>query len=530
MNTPTLPLPQFVKNDTLLVSKKAMRSTPKKVPPRPPCKWSLPIARFSSSQSSKAQAVSFRDNDTSTLSKQYDETREESYFDQCFKVFEKIGSGSFGDVFKVRSKEDGIYYAVKKSRERFKGKGDRERKLDEVAKHEQLPKHLNLVRFYKAWEEKQCLYIQTELCDSSLSEFLECNHEVKESLVWNYLIDLLFAVKHLHERNLIHLDIKPDNIFISRDGICKLGDFGLMVDLSKNELNEAMEGDPKYLAKELMQGKFTKAADIFSLGITTLELACDLDLPSGGQSWHQLRSGEIPAELTKSLSTSSHFSLTHLYLDLSNELKKVIVDMMNPNFQERPTAESLLNYPVINKLALKRKLQLQTKKYYRNFIEFFHKFFYCIFNLSFLSCVCDWFRTKVFPNSVQDLKTPPHNSSKKLLIDWDNSFSDEDIFDANNTSHISDGFSSSSEDRSFTSLNNHSRHNSTAIRHRKQQMLTSSPYLTPIRKETYLRDRSPFKDISIDGKSSLSQRLSFCDISEDEDNDNESSNTSFRRD
>ena len=46
-----------------------------------------------------------------------------------------------------------------------------------------------------------------------------------------------------------------------------------------------------------MSGQFTKAADIFSLGITILEIACDLDLPSGGDSWHQLRDGQIPEHL-----------------------------------------------------------------------------------------------------------------------------------------------------------------------------------------------------------------------------------------
>lgn len=70
----------------------------------------------------------------------------------------------FFQVFKVRSKEDGRIYAVKKSIETFRSAADRMQKLSEVQKHEQLPKHPNLVQFVKAWEERGCLYIQTELC------------------------------------------------------------------------------------------------------------------------------------------------------------------------------------------------------------------------------------------------------------------------------------------------------------------------------------------------------------------------------
>ena len=59
---------------------------------------------------------------------------------------------------------------------------------------------------------------------------------------------------------------------------------------------DAVEGDSRYLARELMQGQFSTAADIFSLGISLLELACDLELPSGGPTWQQLRAGELPLD------------------------------------------------------------------------------------------------------------------------------------------------------------------------------------------------------------------------------------------
>ena len=94
----------------------------------------------------------------------YNNQTRKSYFEQCFRVCEKLGEGSFGEVFRVLSCDDGKMYAVKKSHQQFKGKTDRRWKLVEVEKHEQLPHHPNCIKFYKAWEERQKLYIQMELC------------------------------------------------------------------------------------------------------------------------------------------------------------------------------------------------------------------------------------------------------------------------------------------------------------------------------------------------------------------------------
>lgn len=65
--------------------------------------------------------------------------------------------------------------------------------------------------------------------------------------------------------------------------------------LLQDNLSDAVEGDPKYMAPECMKSQFGPPADMFSLGITLLELALDLDLPTQGIMWHNLRSGLLPS-------------------------------------------------------------------------------------------------------------------------------------------------------------------------------------------------------------------------------------------
>jgi membrane-associated tyrosine/threonine-specific cdc2-inhibitory kinase len=285
--------------------------------------------------------ISFQRNGDSapSLSKLYKYTHHLTYFSEKFDDVGKIGEGSFGEVFKARCKETGIYYAVKKSKERFRSDSDRRSKLEEVRQLAVIPKHDNCVEFIGAWEEDDYLYIQLELCRTSLEKYTEENHDITQDKLWDIFLDILLAVKHLHDHNLIHLDIKLENILVALNGRCKLGDFGLVINVSKKDLSDAVEGDPKYLAPELMTGHFTKAADIFSVGITMLELASDLDLPSRGPLWHELRNGLFPDDHTKHICA---------------EMFQLIRAMMTPDYAQRPTVDFLLAHPHLAKMMLRR--------------------------------------------------------------------------------------------------------------------------------------------------------------------------------
>ena len=302
--------------------------------PRSPVKSAPPVSRiFRHRRGSTpgAHSVSFRKSqllqgDVSMTSPLY-KTFDQLYFDQCFTKLSQMGVGSFGEVWKVQSKEDGKLYAIKKSRDRFRGDFDRKQRLEEVNKSECIRGHRNCVYFYKAWEELDYLYLQYELCEMSLKDYAEKVQAVEEKEIWKMIVDLCHGLKHLHDSQLAHMDVKPANLFLGRDGHYKIGDFGLVVELTR-DLADAMDGDSKYIAPELLEGIFTKAADIFSLGITVLELACSLELPKSGPLWQQLRQKQLPVKFTTGL---------------SDDLILLISSMMDPNPCNRPTVDDILS-------------------------------------------------------------------------------------------------------------------------------------------------------------------------------------------
>ncbi|EDV51046.1 membrane-associated tyrosine- and threonine-specific cdc2-inhibitory kinase [Drosophila erecta] len=318
------------------------------------------LGSCSANSSQIAHAISFRDAgcpDSSMLPSSPIQaelsTLSLSHFEQCFERLAKLGEGSFGEVFQVRDRSDGRLYAVKISKQLFRGEQYRAERLEEVRRYEEFSGHENCIRFIRAWEQYDRLYMQMELCRESLEQYLLRCQRIPEERIWHILLDLLRGLKSLHDRNLIHLDIKLDNVLIGEDDeTCKLADFGLVIDVDRANSHHATEGDSRYMAPEILQGHFSKAADIFSLGIAMLELACYMDLPSNGPLWHELRRGILPEEFINKISL---------------ELQSVIKSMMMPDPAQRPTADQLLSHPKLQHLQRKRKSLMNLSMLSRSF-------------------------------------------------------------------------------------------------------------------------------------------------------------------
>ncbi|RKP20749.1 kinase-like protein [Rozella allomycis CSF55] len=130
----------------------------------------------------------------------------------------------------------------------------------------------------------------------------------------------------LAESGVIHFDIKPANILIDGDYRFRIGDFGLSCQDSELSTVDT-EGDKFYIAPEILEGFYDKPADIFSIGLIALEVASNIELPSEGEEWRKLRTGD--------------FSQIPFEVDRSPELLTLITKMLDPNPSQRISADQL---------------------------------------------------------------------------------------------------------------------------------------------------------------------------------------------
>ncbi|KAL2273408.1 hypothetical protein FJTKL_04538 [Diaporthe vaccinii] len=243
-----------------------------------------------------------------------------------FDHVELIGKGEFSQVFKVTeisehktatsingtpgtppTPSQARVFAVKKTRLPFFGAKDREAKLREVNILKALRGYPHVLQYVESWEKQFHLYIQTEYCEEgSLSEFLGnvgSAGRLDDFRIWKILVEASMGLQSIHEAGFIHLDFKPANVLINYEGTLKIGDFGLATTWPAARGIEG-EGDRRYIAPEILQGKYDKPADVFALGLIMFEIASNVWLPDNGPHWLALREGNFSAVPTGPLTGS----------------------------------------------------------------------------------------------------------------------------------------------------------------------------------------------------------------------------------
>ncbi|KAK9809281.1 hypothetical protein WJX73_000474 [Symbiochloris irregularis] len=202
-------------------------------------------------------------------------------FEEHFDFEKLIGKSEMSEVWRVRHRTTKELFAVKRSKQEFASRGHRESCLREIECVANLScSHPHTVGLYRAWQQRGHFYIQMELCQGgTLAAQLKEEPRLSEEQIWQVLWETAQGLHFLHTHGIIHLDVKPQNLFKDTSGALKIGDFGLAIVRNAEEWEE---GDGRYLAPELLKGDTepTPAADIFSLGATLYECITGQVLPN----------------------------------------------------------------------------------------------------------------------------------------------------------------------------------------------------------------------------------------------------------
>ncbi|NXG70712.1 NEK1 kinase, partial [Baryphthengus martii] len=259
--------------------------------------------------------------------------------DKYIKV-RKIGEGSFGKAILVKAKENGQQYVIKEINISKMSNKEREESRREVAVLANM-KHPNIVLYRESFEENGCLYIVMDYCEGG-DLFKKINAQkgilFSEDQILDWFVQICLALKHIHDRKILHRDIKSQNIFLTKDGTVQLGDFGIARVLNSTaELARTCIGTPYYLSPEICQNKpYNNKSDIWALGCVLYEM-CTLK--------HAFEAGNMKNLVLKIISGPFPPVSMHYSYDLRNLLSQ----LFKRNPRNRPSVNSILEKNFIAK-------------------------------------------------------------------------------------------------------------------------------------------------------------------------------------
>ena len=188
-----------------------------------------------------------------------------------------LGSGSYGQCFIYESTQDSNLYAAKLiNKEKLKRNKAKQSIISEINIQKSL-NHPKIVKIKNCWEDTENIYIIQELCEyKSLADLLYNRGHLSEIEVQTYMFQLIQGLKYLHDRNIIHRDLKTNNLFLGDRLELKIGDFGLIAKLEKStDRRTSCCGTPLYMAPEVIkpgEKGYSFGADIWSMGVIMYKL------------------------------------------------------------------------------------------------------------------------------------------------------------------------------------------------------------------------------------------------------------------
>ena len=191
-----------------------------------------------------------------------------------FDILETLGSGTFGKVFKVRLKTTGNIYAMKIINKKYLIKNQQLRYAVTECNVLKQAQHPFIITLHFAFQTPDHLYMILDYCPGGDLSFHIVRNLFEEDEAKFFIAELILAIEHLHNLDIIYRDLKPENILIDCEGHVKLADFGLAKEkVSDNKVAQSFCGSPAYLAPEMVNRRGVgKSADIYGVGAVLYEM------------------------------------------------------------------------------------------------------------------------------------------------------------------------------------------------------------------------------------------------------------------
>ncbi len=191
-----------------------------------------------------------------------------------YEILEKIGTGGMSDVYKAKCHKLNRFVAVKVLKQEFSENANFVSKFRVEAQAAAGLMHPNIVNVYDVGEENGIYYIVMELVEGiTLKKYIEKKARLSYKEAVSIAIQVSLGIEAAHNNHIIHRDIKPQNIIISKEGKVKVTDFGIAKAATSNTITSNVMGSVHYTSPEQARGGYSdEKSDIYSLGITMFEM------------------------------------------------------------------------------------------------------------------------------------------------------------------------------------------------------------------------------------------------------------------
>jgi eukaryotic-like serine/threonine-protein kinase len=186
-----------------------------------------------------------------------------------YEIIDSLGTGGFAAVYLAKDQWINKLVALKVPHYQ---NHDLEHMLKEPRMLARL-NHPNIVGVHSAEKESELFFVVMEYVEGeSLENLLEREKTLPYKLACRYALQICEALDYAHSQQVLHRDLRPANILVSKTGVLKVGDFGVAALLEKMPYAKTIIGTPPYMSPEHLQGKATYTSDVYSLGIILYEM------------------------------------------------------------------------------------------------------------------------------------------------------------------------------------------------------------------------------------------------------------------